>query len=331
MTRLANKLNKPQAIERLQKEPFKRRTISFYKYVRIANPNELRDELWRAWEAFGVKGRVYLAHEGINAQICVPEPLLELFRAHVDNFPEFKHVPFKFGLEEQNLSFWKLTIKVRNQIVADGLPEEAYDVENVGRHLSAEEWNSAMDNGAIVVDMRNAYESDIGHFQNAVRPDSNTFRDELPEVLEKLKGKEQEKILLYCTGGVRCEKTSAYLREHGFEDVNQLHGGIIEYTHQVKQNDLPNKFIGANYVFDGRGIEIVTEDKLAPCYTCKTKTNQIVNCANPACHALMPQCETCTEKTESTCSQTCRDIVHLPEIEQQKIRQQTSNTFRVLR
>lgn len=331
MTRLANKLNKAQAILELEKEPFKRRTISFYKYVRIENPDQMRDELWRTWQALGVKGRVYVAHEGINAQISVPEPLLDIFRTYLNLFKEFKNVPFKFGLEEHHLSFWKLTVKVRSQIVADGLPEEAYDVENVGRHLTAEEWNEAMDNGAIVVDMRNAYESDIGHFKGAIRPESNTFRDELPEVLEKLKGKEQEKILLYCTGGVRCEKTSAFLREHGFDDVNQLHGGIIEYTHQVKQQSLPNQFIGANYVFDGRKIETITEDKLANCYTCKTKTNQIVNCANPACHAIMSQCESCTKKTASTCSQICRDILALPEEEQRKIRQKTSDTFRVLR
>ena len=142
---------------------------------------------------------------------------------------------------------------MRNQIVADGLKLGEYDVSNVGMHLDAKAWNKAMNNGATVVDMRNHYESEIGKFEGAICPKAETFKEELPEVKELLEGKEEHQILLYCTGGIRCEKTSAYLKHHGFADVNQLYGGIIDYARQLQQDKtLENKFEGKNFVFDER-------------------------------------------------------------------------------
>ncbi len=200
----------------------------------------MRDTLYREWSELNCLGRIYVAREGINAQMNVPEHNWTAFVEKVYAHPEFKDVPFKIAVEDDGKSFIKLTVKVRNKIVADGLVEEDWDVTNVGRHLTAKEWNEAMDSGqAIVVDIRNHYESEIGHFENALLPEAETFRDELPEVLEMLKGKEDQKVLLYCTGGIRCEKTSAYLKHHGFKDVNQLHGGIIDYARQIKTAELP--------------------------------------------------------------------------------------------
>ena len=319
MVRLANKLSREDAIKKVEAEPFKRRTISFYRYRRIGNPEQMRDELWRAFEAMGVLGRIYLAKEGVNAQLSIPEHNVDQLKRYLNHFDEFKKMPFKFGLEESNISFWKLTIKVREQIVADGLPDEAYDLENIGRHLTAEEWNEAADNGAIIVDMRNAYESNIGHFDGAITPKVDTFKEELPKVLEELKGKEDQKILLYCTGGVRCEKTSAFLKHHGFEDVNQLHGGIIEYNHQVKKQKLENKYKGMNYVFDGREVEKVTDDKLADCAAegCEEKTNLIMNCGNIQCHKKITLCEECIERLEGCCDAGCMAKMH--EIEAAKV------------
>ncbi len=311
MTRLVNKLSRSEAIAKVEAEPFKRRTISFYRYRRVQNPEAMRDELWRALEAMGVLGRIYIAREGINAQISVPEAHVDMLRRYLDHFSEWKGVPFKFGLEERGISFWKLTIKVRRQIVADGLPDEAYDLNDVGRHLTAEEWNALADNGAIVVDMRNGYESAVGRFDGALTPSSETFREELPEVLEALKGKEDQTILLYCTGGVRCEKTSAFLKHYGFKDVNQLHGGIIEYTHQVKRDGLENKFKGVNYVFDGRTAEVVTEDKLADCMTCGAKTNRVDNCALVTCHRRMTQCDVCFDTLSGCCGEACANALVL--------------------
>ena len=136
---------------------------------------------------------------------------------------------------------------MRKQIVADGLEHDEYDVTNVGKHLSAKQWNEAMEKGATVVDMRNHYESEIGRFEGALCPQVETFKEELPKVKQLLKGKEEKTILLYCTGGVRCEKASAYLKHNGFQDVNQLHGGIIDYVRQLDQDEsLANKFEGKN-------------------------------------------------------------------------------------
>ncbi|MBT4856924.1 rhodanese-related sulfurtransferase [Candidatus Uhrbacteria bacterium] len=323
MKKLANKLNKKDALALVEAEDFSRTSISFYRYVRLDNVDSLRDKLWIEWTELGVLGRIYVSQEGINAQLNVPNHNLEAFRAHVDSIPEFTGVPFKIGVSEDGISFWKLAIKARKYILADGLPKDSYDVENVGEHLTASAFNEAIDGGAVVVDMRNAYESDIGHFDGAILPRAQTFKDELPEVLDTLQGKEDEKVLLYCTGGIRCEKTSAYLKHHGFKDVNQLHGGIIDYKHQIDREGLKSKYKGANFVFDGRKPEVITNDILGSCYTCKAPSNTTKDCANDACHELIVQCEDCGEKLDDCCSQRCLDIKNLPVEEQIKLRKKS--------
>ncbi|MGE3279337.1 MAG: hypothetical protein AB7J40_06210, partial [Candidatus Altimarinota bacterium] len=150
MALLHNRYNKEQALKRIAQETFSRRTVSFYRYVRIEETQKMRDELYRQWDQFGVLGRVYVAREGINAQICVPEPHWDQFVEQLHNIKEFSDVPFKMAIEE-DLSFWKLTIKVRKQIVADGLPEDEYDVTQVGNHLSPEEFHQALDRDDVVV------------------------------------------------------------------------------------------------------------------------------------------------------------------------------------
>jgi UPF0176 protein len=290
----------------------------------------VRDELFVAWEELGVLGRVYLAHEGINAQISVPKPNVEAFRKHIDASPLFSGVPFKYALEEPAISFWKLIIKVRKQIVADNLPADTYDITNVGKHLNAREFNEAIEQGALVVDMRNKYESDIGHFENAVTPSSQTFGDELQEVIEILADKKQEKVLLYCTGGIRCEKASAFLKHHGFEDVSQLYGGIINYKHDLEREGLQSKFKGKNFVFDGRMAEAVTDDVLGACLTCKQPADTYDNCASDLCHALFIQCASCKTNMLGTCSQACRNIAALPMEERIKIRKGRKASFKIL-
>ena len=313
MKPLTNHLSPEQLRARFEAESFERTPVSFYRYVQIEEPQALRDKLYKEWEALGVYGRIYVATEGINAQLTVPDHNIDAFREVVDAHSEFKDVPFKIGLRKDGTPFMKLTIKVREFVLADGLDKGEYDVTNVGTHLSAKEFNQAMDEGAIVVDMRNNYESDIGHFQGAICPDVETFREELPVVLEELKGNEEKKVLLYCTGGIRCEKTSAYLKHHGFKDVNQLHGGIIDYKHQIEAEGLESKYIGANYVFDGRDPEVITDDLLGECYNCKTPANTHVNCENATCHVLFIQCGDCQTKTNTTCSEDCKKITELPE------------------
>ncbi len=318
-----NKLGREELLARLEAETFKRKTVSFYKYVIIDNPNEMRDTLYKEWDELGCLGRIYIASEGINAQMNVPEHHWSQFVEKVYAHEEFNEVPFKIAVEDDGKSFLKLQIKVRKQIVADGLQPEDYDVTNVGKHLTAEEWNKAMEqDNPIVVDMRNHYESEIGHFKGAILPDAETFRDELPEVLEKLKGKENQKILLYCTGGIRCEKTSAYLKHHGFEDVNQLHGGIIDYARQIKERPSSNLYRGVNFVFDERLGEKISDEIISHCHQCGQPSARHVNCANKACNLLFIQCEDCTEIHEHTCSAHCQEVIHMSEEEQEKIRKE---------
>ncbi len=315
MFKLKNKLNKQDCLKLLAREPFKRVTLSFYRYVKIQEPLELRDRLFQEWSELSVFGRIYLAHEGINAQLSVPEPQFEAFKANLETHEEFKGMYLNIAVEQAE-SFYKLMIKVKKQIVTDGLPEDSYDLAQVGNHLTAEEFNQALEEAdTVVVDMRNFYESRIGRFETAVCPDSNTFKDELPMALEAMKGKEDKKLLLYCTGGIRCEKASAYFIHHGFKDVNQLRGGIISYAEEVRQKGLPSKFKGRNYVFDERISEQITPDILSICDQCEAACDLYTNCANATCNLLFLQCPGCAVKWEVACSGPCLEIVRMPEVE----------------
>ncbi len=318
---LQNRVNKKELKKRIQEETLKRITVSFYRYVIIDNPAELRDSLFLQWNALKILGRIYVAHEGINAQICVPEENWEIFKYNLDQDPLFSKMPLKIAVEDDGKSFYKLTIKVRPKIVADGLDDNAFDVTNVGNHLTAKEFNLAMENpDTIIVDMRNHYESEVGKFIGAITPDADTFREELPMVIEELKDKKDKKIIMYCTGGVRCEKASAYLKHHGFKDVNQLHGGVIDYVRQIKAEGLKSKFIGKNFVFDERVGERITDDVIAQCHQCGVACDTHVNCANDDCHLLFIQCEACVEKMKGCCTPECVHIASLPLEEQRALR-----------
>jgi UPF0176 protein len=324
---LYNKVDKKVLKERLMQEDFKRVTLSFYRYIIIDNPEELRDELFLEWSDLNCFGRIYLAKEGINAQMSVPEHNWEEFKEKLYARREFKDIPFKVAVEDDGKSFYKLIIKVRKNIVADGLKPEDYDVTNIGKHLSAKEWNEAMDNeDTVVIDMRNHYESEVGHFKGAVTPDCDTFREELPMVLKELEDKKDKKVLLYCTGGIRCEKASAYLKHHGYNDVNQLLGGIIDYKRQIDAEGLDNKFIGKNFVFDERLGERISNEVIAHCHQCGKPCDTHTNCKNDDCHLLFIQCEECAEKYDGCCSKKCSDIIKLPVEEQRKLRKNQNKT-----
>ncbi len=318
---LQNRVNKKELKKRIQEEDVKRITVSFYRYVIIENTTELRDSLFVQWQSLNILGRIYVAREGINAQMSVPQENWNTFIEQLYSDVRFKDVPLKIAVEDNGKSFYKLTIKVRPKIVADGLNDDAFDVTNVGNHLTAKQFNQAMENPeTIIVDMRNHYESEVGKFVGAITPDADTFREELPIVLDELKDKKDKKILMYCTGGVRCEKASAYLKHHGFTDVNQLHGGIIDYVRQIKAEGLPTKFIGKNFVFDERVGERITEDVIAECHQCGAPCDTHVNCANDDCHLLFIQCEKCATEMNGCCTPECMHIASLPVEEQRALR-----------
>lgn len=293
-----------------------RRTLSFYKYVQLVDPEAVRRELLERWGALGCLGRIYVAQEGINAQMNVPKQNWDQFDAYMKSKPEWRDVPYKFAVEEGEApSFYKLTIKVRPKIVADGLDDSSFDVTNTGEYLTAKEMNDYIDDPeAVVIDMRNSYESEVGHFERAITPEVETFRDELKYVPEKLRVHQNKKIALYCTGGIRCEKASAWLKHNGFANVRHLKGGIIDYKHQVEREGLSNRFKGKNFVFDERLGERIGEEVIATCHLCqKAKSDTHYHCAFQPCHVLFIGCDHCMEKRHGYCSLKCQTLDHLPE------------------
>ena len=330
---LYNKLSAQERAAMLEEAGTERLTLSFYQYAHIGNPQLFRDHLFLAWDKLEVLGRIYVAKEGINAQLSVPGPRFEAFKAHLDSIDFLEGIRLNIAVEQDLKSFLKLTIKVRDKIVADGLEDDAFDVTQKGKHVNAEEFNQLLaDPNTVCVDMRNHYESEIGHFKGAVTPDVDTFRESLPIIEEDLsEHKKDKKLLMYCTGGIRCEKASAYFKHKGFENVYQLEGGIIEYTRQVKDKALENKFIGKNFVFDERRGERITEDIIAQCHQCGAACDTHVNCANEACHLLFIQCEACGEKMQSCCSDPCKEIIQLPIEEQRSLRKGTHNSNKIFK
>ncbi len=302
-----------QAAATLDTRP--RRTLSFYRYVKVADPIAFRDQLLREWGALGCFGRIYVAHEGINAQMNVPLENWEKFDTFTQSLPELTGVPYKIAVEEGGApSFYKLTVKVRGKIVADGLDDTSFDVTDTGAYLTAEDMNAYIaDPDAVVVDMRNSYESEIGHFEGAITPQVETFRDELKHAPELLKIHKNKKIALYCTGGIRCEKASAWLKHNGFKDVRHLKGGIIDYAHQVKEQNLPNKFRGKNFVFDERLGERVGEEIISHCHLCRReKSDTHYHCQNQICHVLYLGCDSCVASKQGYCSWWCEQGDKLP-------------------
>ena len=310
-----------------------RLTLSFYAYAQIENPTQFRNELFLAWNPLEVLGRIYVAHEGINAQLSLPADQFYAFKETIEQYDFMKGIRLNIAVEHDDHSFLKLTVKVRDKIVADGLNDNTFDVTNIGTHLKANDFNQMLDDpNTIVVDMRNHYESEIGHFTKAIRPDVDTFRESLPIIEEQLADhKSSKNLLMYCTGGIRCEKASAYFKHKGFENVFQLEGGIIEYTRQVKAEKLESKFIGKNFVFDHRLGERITNDVVSQCHQCGKPCDEHTNCANEGCHLLFIQCDDCASSMEGCCSTSCVEIIHLPDEEQKIIRRGVMNGNKIFK
>tara|TARA_B110000238_G_scaffold20305_1_gene19850 strand:+ start:5552 stop:6583 length:1032 start_codon:yes stop_codon:yes gene_type:complete len=328
--------NKLSAIERaalIDKAGKDRITVSFYQYFKIEAPQLFRDKLFLEWNALDILGRIYVSFEGINAQLSVPSENLYDLKNQLDSISFLRDIRLNVALAHDNKSFLKLKIKVKNKIVADGLKDETFDVTNRGVHLNAQEFNTMLANpDTVCVDMRNHYESEIGHFEGAVTPDVDTFRASLDVIEEDLKeNKEDKNLLMYCTGGIRCEKASAYYKHKGFKNVFQLEGGIIEYTRQVKSEGIENKFIGKNFVFDHRRAEKITEDVVASCHQCGAACDTHTNCANDGCHLLFIQCDTCSEAMENTCSVKCQDVIHLSSEAQKELRRGKGNSNKIFK
>ncbi|MEN3259941.1 rhodanese-related sulfurtransferase [Sodalis endosymbiont of Spalangia cameroni] len=328
---LHNRVSNQELRARMLAESEPRTTVSFYRYFTLSDPQGFRDDLYRALTALQVFGRVYIAAEGINAQISVPQSRFNALRAVLSAaHPQLDGLRLNVALDDDGKSFWVLRMKVRPRIVADGIEDPAFNPANVGRYLQAEEVNALADDpDALFVDMRNHYEYEVGHFDNAIEIPSDTFREQLPMAVDMLRHDKDKKIVMYCTGGIRCEKASAWMLHNGFKNVYHVEGGIIEYARRAREKGLPLKFTGKNFVFDERLGERITPDIIAHCHQCGAPCDSHTNCRNQGCHLLFIQCPACAENYDGCCSVTCQEELSLPLSEQRSRRAGRENGMKI--
>ncbi len=326
MALLHNRVSQKELKQKLFEETEPRITVSFYTYAFIEDPTAFRDSFYENLNALKTFGRIYVAQEGINAQASIPASRFDEFKAYLDSIPFLKNIRLNIAVDDDGRSFWVLKIKVREKIVADGINDPQFDMSKKGKYVDAKSFNElAADPETVIVDMRNHYEYEVGHFENAIEIPSDTFRSQLPMAVNLLEDKKDKNIIMYCTGGIRCEKASAYMLHNGFKNVYHLEGGIIQYANKVKEEELPNKFLGKNFVFDGRLGEKIGEQVISHCHQCGDTCDSHTNCANEACHLLFIQCESCAKKFEGCCSKECQSENHLPEAERKEKRKGKKN------
>jgi UPF0176 protein len=321
MAVLHNRISQKELKQRMLQETEPRTTISFYQYFPIADPQVFRDTLFKALYDLKVFGRIYVANEGINAQISVPASNFEALKFYLYSIEPLNGIRLNIAVDDDGKSFWVLKIKVREKIVADGITDPNFSMEVKGKYVNASQFNELTnDPDTVVIDMRNHYEFEVGHFERAIEVPSDTFREQLPMAAEMMKDAKDKNIIMYCTGGIRCEKASAYMLHQGFKNVFHLEGGIIHYANEVKKQGLPNKFHGKNFVFDNRLGERITDEIIAKCHQCEQPADTHVNCANDGCHLLFIQCDNCAKQYEGCCSKECQEVIHLPIEEQEALR-----------
>ena len=321
MAILHNRVSQEELKQLLFQETEFRVTVSFYQYFNVENPQLFRDELYKGLNDLKVFGRIYIASEGINAQASVPQSNFELFKTFLYSYTALNGIRINIAVDDDGKSFWVLKIKIRDKIVADGIADPEFNMDNKGKYVDATTFNKLADDpNTVIVDMRNHYEYEVGHFENAIEIPSDTFREQLPMAASMLEKEKDKNIIMYCTGGIRCEKASAYMLHRGFKNVFHLEGGIIHYSNEVKSQSLDNKFHGKNFVFDNRLGERITDEIIATCHQCETLADDHTNCKNEACHLLFIQCEKCAEQYQGCCSQACTDTINLPEEVQKELR-----------
>ena len=305
----------------MYEETIHRTTISFYQYFPIADPKQFRDELYKGLNELKVFGRIYVAQEGINAQLSVPENNVDVLQNYLYSIEPLNGIRLNVAVDDDGKSFWVLKIKVREKIVADGIIDKSFSMKKKGRYVNAQQMNELLQQeDTVVIDMRNHYEYEVGHFEKAIEIPSDTFREQLPMAVDMMQDKKDKNIIMYCTGGIRCEKASAYMLHNGFNNVFHLEGGIINYAKQAKENGLPSKFIGKNFVFDDRLGERITQDVIAVCHQCGKPADAHTNCKNDGCHLLFIQCAACAAKYDGCCGVACQATYNLPMEEQKELR-----------
>ena len=286
--------------------------------MKVQNTFKYYQDPGHGWIAVKVE---LLEQLGINGQISVASENLSLLRHALDTIVFLEGCRLNVAIEDDGKSFLKLKVKVREKIVADGLTDFEFDGTGGGVHLDAKDWNAlAKSEDAIIIDMRNHYETEVGRFEKAVLPDADTFRELLPMVENEFGDAKDRTVMMYCTGGIRCEKASAYLKAKGFSKVHQLNGGIIEYARQVREQGLDNRFKGKNFVFDERLGERISDDVIAHCHQCGAPCDDHTNCKNKGRNLLFIQCSACADKMQGCCCTECVTVYNMSEDEQRAYR-----------
>ncbi|WP_280769205.1 rhodanese-related sulfurtransferase [Salipaludibacillus daqingensis] len=264
---------------------YKYRVLLYYKYITIDSPEELKQEHLDFCKSLGLKGRILISEEGINGTVSGTVEQTDLYMEEMKKDPRFEDMVFKIE-ESKEHAFKKMHVRHRDELVSFDLEEDVDPNEITGNYLEPEEFYKQMnDPNTVIIDARNDYEYDVGHFKGAIKPDIKSFR-ELPDWIKENKQTfENKKILTYCTGGVRCEKFSGWLLKEGFEDVSQLHGGIITYGQDPKVKG--ELWDGKCYVFDERltvPVNQITHHVVGRDHFTGEPCERYVNCANPECN-----------------------------------------------
>ncbi|HSW54434.1 MAG TPA: rhodanese-related sulfurtransferase [Ignavibacteriaceae bacterium] len=282
------------------------KVLLFYKYVQVQNPNLIVNEHLDWCLQNDIKGRVFFANEGVNGTVSGLVENIEKYKSHLTSYPEFKDLWFKEDDADEHV-FKKIHVRLKNEIVHGDL--ENVSTEHGGKRLSPKELLRFYEEGKdfVIVDARNWYESKIGKFKNAITPPMKNFREWKKVVDEDLKEYKNKTVVTYCTGGIRCEKASAYMFEKGFKDVYQLDGGIVNFIKKFPDT----YWEGGMFVFDERRVVNPNSKEelkhIAQCYFCGKPTSYYINCHNVECDKIIVSCHECKVEQDYCCSDKCRD------------------------
>lgn len=287
--------------------------LLYYKYIDIRYPEAIRKWQHKLCTDLGLKGRILIAHEGINGTVGGSDEGITAYIAAMNDHALFKDIDFKESPGDAD-HFPRLRIAVRREIVSLGLDTNLINARNGGKHLTpaqAHELMAQKPEDLVLLDGRNWYESQVGTFKDAITPNTENFRDFPAYIDQNLEQFKDKQVLMFCTGGIRCERASAYLKSKSVtKEVYQIQGGIHRYIEQF-----PDGFFrGKNYVFDGRVAVKANEDVLSSCYLCKKTCDDYTNCVNASCNLQFVACKPCLEQTDNTCSTTCLDLIKAQQV-----------------
>ncbi|NIH16585.1 MAG: rhodanese-related sulfurtransferase [Buchnera aphidicola (Periphyllus lyropictus)] len=281
--------------------------FSFYKYFYIKDKIYIKNKIKKFFKKLEIFGRIYISSEGINVQANVLKKFFYIMKKFIYNLHlDLNNVFINIGIDNFKQSFFSLVIKIKKRIVNDNLKLSLLNSNYYPKYLDSKSVNKYLNNkNVIFIDIRNNYEYKIGHFKNSISINTKTFRSQLSNLFRYIKNYKKKKIVIYCTGGIRCEKTAFLMYKKGYKKVYQIYGGIIGYVNDCKKNNNPVNFLGKNFVFDFRLKENITQEILSNCYHCSNKSDYYLNCMNEKCNLLFIQCLICSKKYKSFCSEKC--------------------------